>query len=218
MRGVGGRRAAALERRRPGSVRRSAQGICVAALALCACSGAISEYSARVLPSPKLERPLITARRCLELFGYDLKLMDLEGGIVWVEKIEIAGDGPPGVVVSEVAVMQGGGGVRIIARSRRASSVHEGWRPARVSDSVRRDVDRLRRRMGGSRRGSMDSCIWKLSRRDGKDGESTPFATLFVPPLRSTPERPHPLVRAFLEVAADPSGREERAEADATVS
>lgn len=28
-------------------------------------------------------------------------------------------------------------------------------------------------------------------------------ATLFVPPLRSTPEDPHPLVRAFLSEAAD---------------
>lgn len=71
-------------------------------------------------------------------------------------------------------------------------------------------------RLNPDQQEELDAAGLRVVGRDA-DGEARvleipghPFfiATLSVPPLRSTPERPHPLVRAFLSAAAaGPRGR-----------
>lgn len=130
----------------------------VTAVVLAGCSGALTQYAASVAPSPKLERPLIDARRCLETFGFEMKIIDLKSGLISGEKFELADDGSPKVIVSEVSVISGGDSVKIIARSRQASSASEGWESVRISERVRRAVDRLADRLGGGSSGAGVPC------------------------------------------------------------
>lgn len=243
----------------------------VTALVLGACSGIPADYTSSLAPSPSFERPLIEARRCLETLGFDMKIIDVRGGLISGEKFELADDASPTFIVSEVSVLSGGDSVRIIGRSRRASPASEGWESVGVTESVRRTVDRLADHLDGSRSRARAHCRpiltyerdepglhsrphrrlhageggfraadlngatvvreeyycdfglnpdhqeelqaagLRLVRRDEDDEARVlelpghPFfvATLFVPPLRFTPEDPHPLVRALLPAAAD---------------
>lgn len=220
---------------RPGLPDPSSLWIAVAAVLLAACSGAVTQYATSVVPSPGLGHPLIDARRCLETLGFDMKIIDLEAGLISGEKFELADTWSSRVVVSEVSVISDGDRVRIIAHSRQASSASGGWESARISERVRRAVDRLADRLGDGRSGGRLQCESFLTREDddiardartSRRGRVPPVegpsgvaglsrasviqhaaesraAELYVPPLRSTAEQPHPLVRAFLSAAAD---------------
>lgn len=129
--------------------------VSLAAVLLGACSGVLPQYATSVAPSPELERPLIDARRCLETIGFDLKIIDIDAGLLSGETFELADARSPTIVVSEVSVISGGDSLRIIARSRRATSASDGWESVRTSERVRRAVDQLADRLasGPSRTG-----------------------------------------------------------------
>lgn len=143
---------------RLGLPRLSSPWIGVAAVVFGACSGALTEYTSTVAPSPSFERPLIEARRCLETFGFDMKIIDVRAGLVSGERFELADDESPTLIVSEVSVLGGDDSVRIIARSRRASPASEGWESVRVSEGVRRTVDRVVDRLKSGRTRSRTRC------------------------------------------------------------
>lgn len=101
---------------------------------------------------------MIDARRCLETLGFDMKIIDLDAGLVSGETFELADDRLPTVVVSEVSVISRESRVEIIARSRGASSAAGGWESVRTSERVRHAVDRLADRLAGGRSGARSRC------------------------------------------------------------
>lgn len=130
----------------------------VMAVVLAACSGVHSHYATSVAPSQEFERPMIDARRCLETFGFDMKIIDFKAGLISGERFELADDGSPGVVVSEISVISGNDSVKIIAHSRQASTTSEGWESVRLSRRVRRAVEQLADRLGGGPSGETAPC------------------------------------------------------------
>lgn len=121
----------------------------LAAVLLAACSGVLPQYATSVVPAPDLERPLIDARRCLETIGFDLKIMDVEAGLISGETFELTHDRTATVVVTEVSVFSGADSMRIIAHSRRATPASDGWESVRTSERVQRAVDRMAKRLAG---------------------------------------------------------------------
>lgn len=140
---------------RPGP---SSLWIAVAAGILAACSGLVTQYVTSVAPSPELGHPLIDARRCLETLGFDMKIIDLDAGLVSGEKFELADDRLPTVVVNEISVISRESRVEIIARSRRTSSAAGGWKSVRTSERARYAVDQLADRLAGGRSGARSRC------------------------------------------------------------
>lgn len=140
----------------------------VTAVVLAACSGAHAHYATSVAPSQEFERPMIDARRCLETFGFDMKIIDFKAGLISGEKFELADDGSPGVVVSEISVISGNDSVKIIAHSRQASTTSQGWESVHLSRRVRRAVDQLADRLGGGPSGARVPCESFLP-REGDD-------------------------------------------------
>lgn len=145
--------------------------ICFAAAVLSACSGAITEYSSQVPAPAEIERPLMTARHCLEEYGYEVEFMSFELGLVWAEKTEIADADSVRFVVNEVAVMRTDEAVTIIARSKQGSGVFGKWAPVRVPASTRRDVDGLADRLGDPRVPSRGRCTPMLTHQRGRPAE-----------------------------------------------
>lgn len=148
-----------------------AHWICFAAAVLSACSGAITEYESQVPTPPEIERALVTARHCLEEYGYEVEFMSFELGLVWAEKTEIADADSATLVVNEVAVMRTDDAVTIIARSRRGSGVSGNWVSVGVPEDTRRDVDGLADRLGDPPVPSRGHCTLMLTHQGGRAAE-----------------------------------------------